>query len=760
MPSNEHPDKNDSLTELKAIKDFYKTLEKQRVYNDKFFENKHPQEFLSAKRNDNEDDNEEFIKGNGGYYEKEPFVDQTVKHNVKTDKQFVYDYLSEERGLSKSLIDKMIEQDLIRCENSANYKYIEFAWKKPSDLSESNDFELKNQKVVGADRMYFETDKNGKVHRRSENGKQIVKNSESGYGFNVKTRTGKDVLFVFEAPVDALSYINANGSELKGVDATFLSLGGVSKSNSIQEFLSKQHAKVSDFKDIVLCVDNDKAGRKMIGDFTADITNKADSVQNPEKYRHHVFVKVPNVDKDWNDTLKGMRDFNRSPQEAEKKHPNIQYDLKKKTRYDINDYILQQTKKATHNIINRSGLIKTVDSLSNMYDNFKKNNNINFYGKDYSTYKKNLFAYNDDFKEFMTNFGENMPPKELKKYVNHSLENHKLSPSEKNNIKAIQDLYSKNQITPAVNMISKLSPTMSLEGLNAISTINNNYRKEHNMPIKENNIQNEPTTNKKHSLFQDKKHKYEIKNFDLKGSEMFLQTPRGYMRVGVKELCDNLNNNKFNDGYMIQYKNGFSSQISNGKEMFEKLKNKDISQIYKDDRKVMLKKLGINIDSTNKHDLYVDPKNDTRPKNKVNPKNDIRPKNKVNPKNDIRPKNKVNPKNDIRPKNKVNPKNDIRSKNNKQQHIDAESNKISEEISKATTLNSFDNNSSKMDNNNKRNLLIDNINNMNDTDIIDKLSMNNNESDLQNIQKKNRDRRQQRENTYRKSQKQKNSMKL
>lgn len=566
---------NETENPVKTINDFYKSIENKKSYNDKFFENKHQASFISNKYDENNKDT--FIPPVDSMYAKEPFIDQMAVHGDITDRGLVHEYLVEQRKLSPKLVDYLIDHDLVRSHDTKNYKYIEFAWKKPANEEESNKFSTKSQKVIGSDRMYFERDDNGQL-KRAENGKRITKNSASNYGFNMKMGTGKDFLYVFEAPVDAISYANMYGKQLKGSNSTLLSLSGVSKSNAIQNYLSKQYAKNYDFKKIILCVDNDKAGRKMIGSFSSDIIKKEESIKKSNKYLHQLYVKVPPVKKDWNDVLKVKHDF-RNGTEVEPDLINKLYD---NTTYDIHDYMTRQTKLATSDNLHKKVLKDNINSLNNLYEKFNKNHDINFYSKEYSNYEKSLYSYDKKFTTYMDTFGKNMHPNELKKYVENSMNDKHILPNERHNINRIIQLRQNGQITESLDMAVRNSAYMSQEGL---EYLNDEYQK-FNEQHKSNKLEKE---HKNSDINQ-----YDLSNVDLKGTELFYKDKKSYIKASPNDLSRQLNTRPDLDSkYAVKYPSGIITDNTPGKQLADDLKNKGIDAMYKDAKIETLRKIGM-----------------------------------------------------------------------------------------------------------------------------------------------------------------------
>ena len=119
--------------------------------------------------------------------------------------------------------------------------------------------------------------------------KQDATGSDKSYSFRLESNTKTDTIYIFEGAIDALSY--ATFLKLYGMDykaKTLISLAGIyqpasdiSKSKiplAIQRYLDKH----PETKNIFLCFDNDKAGRK---------TSKALQIVLADKYT--VVIKPP-----------------------------------------------------------------------------------------------------------------------------------------------------------------------------------------------------------------------------------------------------------------------------------------------------------------------------------------------------------------------------------------------------------------------------------------------------------------------------------
>ena len=134
----------------------------------------------------------------------------------------------------------------------------------------------------------FDNDENIKyAFLRSSNSfynfKCEAKGSDKRHSFNIKGNT--KTLYVFESPIDLLSYTSIQNKPLEQKDH-LLSLGGVSET-ALEYYISS-----NEIKNIILCLDNDPVGKKA-------------SESLKKKYSHKGFSVCMNFPsaKDWNDDL-------------------------------------------------------------------------------------------------------------------------------------------------------------------------------------------------------------------------------------------------------------------------------------------------------------------------------------------------------------------------------------------------------------------------------------------------------------------------
>lgn len=122
--------------------------------------------------------------------------------------------------------------------------------------------------------------------------KQDATGSDKSYSFRLESNTKTDTIYIFEGAIDALSY--ATFLKLYGMDykaKTLISLAGIyqpasdiSKSKiplAIQRYLDKH----PETKNIFLCFDNDKAGRKASKALQIVLSDKYTVLIKPPKKR-------------------------------------------------------------------------------------------------------------------------------------------------------------------------------------------------------------------------------------------------------------------------------------------------------------------------------------------------------------------------------------------------------------------------------------------------------------------------------------------
>ena len=167
-------------------------------------------------------------------------------------------YLIEQRKLSKQLVDQMIEKGDIY--ESKNYRNVVF-------VGRDKEQNPRYAAMRGTDEKRYRGEARG---------------SEKAYGFG---HIGTDEkLFVFESPIDLLSYITAVPEEWE--KHSYISLGGLS-----EKAMKRMYTEYPHIHSIYLCLDNDEPGNERCRQFVSLI---------PEKLSVY---RLEPVKKDWNECL-------------------------------------------------------------------------------------------------------------------------------------------------------------------------------------------------------------------------------------------------------------------------------------------------------------------------------------------------------------------------------------------------------------------------------------------------------------------------
>lgn len=176
-------------------------------------------------------------------------------------------YLSKTRGIHKDVIVYLLKNKLL-------FQDFRFNCVFP--------FYDENNVIVGADLVGTFS---------SVRFKGVVPGSDERYGFNIRIGSPCS-LYVFESPIDLISYLCLFPDVFSQGDSYFLSLGGLKRS-VLDTFLS-----LYQFQNIYLCLDNDKEGvngKKGWGGW-----DFADSLRSTLTFTE---CFPPDPFKDWNEVL-------------------------------------------------------------------------------------------------------------------------------------------------------------------------------------------------------------------------------------------------------------------------------------------------------------------------------------------------------------------------------------------------------------------------------------------------------------------------
>lgn len=249
-----------------------------------------------------------------------------------------HDFVKDQQGKGFTMKDN----PNVHINMNSNAKINKNDWRKSTGYKDmTEDVPTGRYKVVGCDRIYLHSDpksanirwtksrwthdKDGhkkfvppqvKIYTDTDGrkdlaihqtGKEIGYHSAHNYGYNFSSGMSrkKDTLYVFEDPIDAISFYNLNRKQLKHENATYLSLGGVGKTKTINAFLKAQHAMPGSYKNVVTCFDNDPAGHRGAEELYASNHDNKAFAEHHDKYtspvtftEQHLYTAIPGAHND------------------------------------------------------------------------------------------------------------------------------------------------------------------------------------------------------------------------------------------------------------------------------------------------------------------------------------------------------------------------------------------------------------------------------------------------------------------------------
>lgn len=232
--------------------------------------------------------------------------------NIKDDFEKIKEYLCDKRKLSVDIVKPLYDKKLIQIDRRNNILFT---------------IKDKYGDVVGYDII-------GTSEKRFR-----ANTSLEPCGTNFYNSINPKELYLFEAPIDVLSYLEMKKEDNKIFEkARFLSLSGL-REDIAKHYLTKELEK------IVICVDNDEAGNN----FTKEIK---------EKYKDKYIIEreIPKQ-KDWNDDLKGRRVRN-----VEKDPDMLEELVKVKTPIEIIEFLRKDTNALVKNL-NSGDIVKENEKI-------------------------------------------------------------------------------------------------------------------------------------------------------------------------------------------------------------------------------------------------------------------------------------------------------------------------------------------------------------------------------------------------------------
>lgn len=178
--------------------------------------------------------------------------------SVSTPRKTKYKIITEEKKnknffLPKKCFDNFKLKKYLSGERKISIKTIE--WFIGKDILYES-YPYHHCVFVGRDKDGFArfASRRGTSLYKGEPFKRDVKGSDKNYGFNIATKSS-DTLYVFEAPIDMISYIDI----YKKYNENMIALGGLAPKPLVR-WLEEHNDK--NIKKIIFCLDNDEPGQK------------------------------------------------------------------------------------------------------------------------------------------------------------------------------------------------------------------------------------------------------------------------------------------------------------------------------------------------------------------------------------------------------------------------------------------------------------------------------------------------------------------
>ncbi|WP_404315650.1 toprim domain-containing protein [Bacillus lumedeiriae] len=179
-------------------------------------------------------------------------------------------YLTNDCKIDSHLVNWLILKDLIAQDQKKN---VVFKWREKGGKG----------KIIGAERQGTI-----KIDNKRVSFKQILKNGKEQSGFTADVGR-PDTIYFFESPIDLLSYWSIKQEKL--TNARMVSRNGMKLKTVFHSYLEAKKEGLN-INNVVLAVDNDKAGKEFI--------EKVKQVVNNDMLK----IDIPSNEKDWNDELK------------------------------------------------------------------------------------------------------------------------------------------------------------------------------------------------------------------------------------------------------------------------------------------------------------------------------------------------------------------------------------------------------------------------------------------------------------------------
>lgn len=223
---------------------------------------------------------------------------EAVKELLGDKYESLLDYMGKNKN---SEIKKKERDEFILPEKNNTYKHVIAYLTKTRNINKDIVYQLiKDQKLYEDNKrncVFVGYDRNNNpryANLRSTNPniafKGEVKNSDKSYSFSIKGTSDK--VYIFESPIEVLSYLTIMKLYNKNPKHHMVSLGGVTD-KALERYLIDN----MDIKDIVCCLNNDQAG---IG--------ATEKIKSKYKEKYNIIEKFP-ANKDYNEDIINIKNL-------------------------------------------------------------------------------------------------------------------------------------------------------------------------------------------------------------------------------------------------------------------------------------------------------------------------------------------------------------------------------------------------------------------------------------------------------------------
>lgn len=423
------------------------------------------------------------------------------KEMDQSDINFVHNFLHKTMKINDLAVDKLLKNGFVSAKhrNDTDTRTISFFHKLPFNEDDSNNsFSKDRYDNVDCTDLIFKKQGNKFIPTKFDEGKNVTTS------FNYKFGSGKDNLVALTDPVQVLAYAQLHARELAGSNTTLIATGD--NNERIKRYMEQNYTRnrfavatgelvtpKKRFDKIVLAYNDDSRGRKAIDNVIAPIKDKK-AYSADKSLRYELKIKTPELGKSFTRTL---LDVHNSDDNLHKFNcrKNIEYNPDTYIQHQLNNELAKNYAQVDDYMIGAQGAANLYERITKNRDSAdlsKTNYNLNFKEtkvvKYRAAYKNSILAPDESghYKsQFMNDFGKNIAPDELKRYVNNAVP--VINRNAKKIYKHFEKVPTKGQqayINQIARTLKKQSEILNPNEYNYLkSRLSNQARNDNNQPL-------------------------------------------------------------------------------------------------------------------------------------------------------------------------------------------------------------------------------------------------------------------------------------